>query len=155
MYHFSFSGYRDGNRNTDSVPLKANRRYPVYVGMLVSAGIFLPEIFLLFNQAEKIFQNYIEKEKTHTHTHTKVNLVKAMVFPVVMYGCESWTINKAEHRTIDAFELWFWRRLLRVPWTAKRSNQSILKEISPEYSLEGVMLKLKLQYFGHLIRGTD
>ena len=71
MYHFSFSGYREGNRNTESVPLKANRRYPVYVGMLVSAGIFLPEIFLLFNQAEKIFQNYIEKEKTHTHTHTQ------------------------------------------------------------------------------------
>ena len=82
---------------------------------------------------------------------TKVRLVKAMVFPVVMYGCESWTIKKAEHRRIDAFELWCWRRLLRVPWTARRSNQSILKEISPEYSLEGLMLKLKLQYFGHLI----
>ena len=77
-----------------------------------------------------------------------------MVFPVVMYGCESWTINKAEHRKIDVFELWCWRRL-RVPWTARRSNQSILKEISPEYSLEGLMLKLKLQYFGHLIRRTD
>ena len=82
---------------------------------------------------------------------TKVCLVKAMVFPVVMYGCESWTIKKAEHRRIDAFELWCWRRLLRVPWTARRSNQSILKEISPEYSLEGLMLKLKLQYFGHLM----
>ena len=82
---------------------------------------------------------------------TKVHLVKAMVFPVVMYGCESWTIKKAEHQRIDAFELWYWRRLLRVPWTAKRSNQSILKEISPEYSLEGLMLKLKLQYFGHLM----
>ena len=78
-----------------------------------------------------------------------------MVFPVVMYGCESWTINKAEHRRIDAFELWCWRRLLRVPWTARRSNQSILKEISPEYSLEGLMLKLKLQYFGHLTRRAD
>ena len=78
-----------------------------------------------------------------------------MVFPVVMYGCESWTINKAEHRRIDAFELWCWRRLLRVPWTAKRSNQSILKEISPEYSLEGLMLKLRLQYFGHLMQRTD
>ena len=82
---------------------------------------------------------------------TKVRLVKAMVFPVVTYGCESWTINKAERRRIDAFELWCWRRLLRVPWTARRSNQSVLKEISLEYSLEGLMLKLKLQYFGHLM----
>ena len=82
---------------------------------------------------------------------TKVHLVKAMVFPVVMYGCESWTTNKAERRRIDAFALWCWRRLLRVPWTARRSNQSILKEISPKYSLEGLMLKLKLQYFGHLM----
>ena len=86
---------------------------------------------------------------------TKVCLVKAMVFPVVMYGCESWTIKKAERRRIYAFELWCWRRLLRVPWTARRSNQSILKEISPEYSLEGLMLKLKLQYFGHLMQRTD
>ena len=86
---------------------------------------------------------------------TKVCLFKAMVFPVVMYGCESWTIKKAEHRRIDAFELWCWRRLLRVPWTAGRSNQSILKEISPEYSLEGLMLKLKLQYLGHLMRRVD
>ena len=82
---------------------------------------------------------------------TKVHLVKATVFPVVMYGCESWTMKKAEHQRIDAFELWLWRRLLRGPWTARRSNQSILKEISPEYSLEGLMLKLKLQYFGHLM----
>ena len=86
---------------------------------------------------------------------TKVHLVKAMVFPVVMYGCESWTIKKAEHRRSDAFELWCWRRLLRVPWTARRSNQSILKEISPEYSLEGLMLKVKLQYFGHLMQRAD
>ena len=86
---------------------------------------------------------------------TKVHLVKAMVFPVVMYGCESWTIKKAEPQRIDAFELWCWRRLLRVPWTTRKSNQSILKEISPEYSLEGVMLKLKLQYFGHLMRRAD
>ena len=86
---------------------------------------------------------------------TKVCLVKAMVFPVVMYGCESWTIKKAEPQRIDAFELWCWRRLLRVPWTAKRSNQSILKEISPACSLEGLMLKLKLQYFGHLIQRAD
>jgi len=86
---------------------------------------------------------------------TKVHLAKAMVFPVVMYGCESWTIKKAERRKIDAFEVWCWSRLLRVPWTARRSNQSILKETSPEYSLEGLMLKLKLQYFGHLMQKTD
>ena len=86
---------------------------------------------------------------------TKFHLVKAMVFPVVMYGCESWTIKKAECRRIDAFELWCWRRLLKVPWTARRSNQSILKEISPGCSLEGLMLKLKLQYFGHLMQRTD
>ena len=86
---------------------------------------------------------------------TKVHLVKALVFPVVMYGCESWTVKKAECRRIDAFELWCWRRLSRVPWTARRSNQSILTEISPEYSLEGLILKLKLQYFGHLLQRTD
>ena len=86
---------------------------------------------------------------------TKVHLVKAMVFPVVMYGCENWTVKKAECRRIDAFVLWFWRRLLRVPWTARRSNQSILKEISPGISLEGLMLKLKLQYFGHLMQRVD
>ena len=86
---------------------------------------------------------------------TKVRLVKAMVFPVVTYGCESWTVKKAECRRIDAFELWCWRRLLRVPWTARRSNQSIQKEISPEISLEGMMLKVKLQYFGHLMRRLD
>ena len=87
---------------------------------------------------------------------TKVLIVKAMVFPVVMYGCESWTIKKAEHQRLElAFELWCWRRFLRVPWTAGRSNQSVLKEISPEYSLEGLMLKLKLQYFGHLMQGLN
>ena len=86
---------------------------------------------------------------------TKVRLDKAMVFPLVMYGCKSWTVNKAERRRIDAFELWCWRRLLRVPWTARRSNQSILKEISPGCSLEGLMLKLKLQYFGYLMRRVD
>ena len=86
---------------------------------------------------------------------TKVHLVKVMVLPVVMYGCDSWTVKKAECRRIDAFELWCWRRLLRVPWTARRSNQSILKEISPGCSLEGMMLKLKLQYFGHLMRRVD
>ena len=86
---------------------------------------------------------------------TKTHLIKAMVFPVVMYGCESWIIKKAEHQIIDAFELWCWRSLLRVPWTVKISNQSVLKEISPEYALEGLMLKLKLQYFGHQMQRTD
>ena len=89
------------------------------------------------------------------HLSTKIHLVKAMVFPVVIYGCESWTIKKAECQRFDAFELWWWRRLLRVPWTARRSNQSILKEIIPACSLEGMMLKLKLQYFGHLMRRVD
>ena len=86
---------------------------------------------------------------------TKIRLVKAVVFPVVIYGCESWTVKEAEHQRIDAFELWCWKRLSRVPWTARRSNQSILKEISPGYSLEGLMLKLKLPYFGHLMRRVD
>ena len=96
-------------------------------------------------------QHYIHIPKEHITLPTKVCLVKAMVFPVVMYGCESWTVKKAEHGRIDAFELCCWRRLLRVPWTARKSNQSILKEISPGISLEGMMLKLKLQYFGHLM----
>ena len=86
---------------------------------------------------------------------TKAHLIRAIVFPVVMYGCESWTIKKVEHQRYDAFELWYWRRLLRVPWIARRSNQSILKETSPEFSLEGLMLKLKLQYFGQLMQRTD
>ena len=94
-------------------------------------------------------------KSTDSTLQTKVCVVKAMVFPVVKYGCESWTIKKAERQIIDAFELWCWRRLLRVPWTARRSNQSILKEISPECSLEGLMSKLKLQYFGYLMRRTD
>ena len=94
------------------------------------------------------------KKQTH-QSGDKAHIVKAMVFPVVMYGCESWTVKKAERRRIDVFELWCWRRLLRVPWTARRSNQSILKEISPEYSLEVLMLRLKLQYFGHLMQRTD
>ena len=94
-------------------------------------------------------------KKQRYYLPTKVRLVKPMVFPVVIYGCESWTVKKAECRRIDAFELWCWRRLLRVPWTVRRSNQSILKEISPEYSLEGLMMKLKLQDFGHLMRTDD
>ena len=95
------------------------------------------------------------KKQRYYFANNSPSIFKVMVFPVVMYGCESWTIKKAECQRISAFELWFWRRLLRVPWTAWRSNQSILKEISPEYSLEGLMLKLKLQYFGHLRRRTD
>ena len=101
------------------------------------------------------FAKYQHIKKQDISLPTKVHLVKAMVFPVVMYGCGSWTIKKAEHRRIDAFELWCWRRLLRVPRTARRSNQSILKEISPGCSLEGLMLKLKLEYFGHLMRRAD
>ena len=108
---------------------------------------------LLFGRKVMTNLDSILKSKDIT-LPTKFHLVKAVVFPVVVYGCESWTIKKAEHR-IDAFELWCWRRLLRLPWTARRSNQSILKEISPGYSLEGLVLKLRLQYFGHLMRGTD
>ena len=109
---------------------------------------------LLFGRKAMTNPNSIFKSRDITLL-TEVRIVKAMVFPVVTCGCESWTIRKAECRRIDAFELWCWRRLLRVPWTARRSNQSILKEISPEYSLEGLMLKLKLQYFGHLMQRTD
>ena len=106
--------------------------------------------------AEKVMTNLDSILKSRDVTlQTNVRLVKALVFLVVMYGYESWTIKKAERQRIDAFKLWCWRRLLRVPWTTRRSNQSILKEISPEYSLEGLMLKLKLQYFGHLIRRVD
>ena len=100
-------------------------------------------------------RQHIKKQRHHISLLTKIDLVKAMVFPVVMYGCKSWIIKKAECRRIHAFELCCWKRLLKVSWTAKRSNQSILKEISPEYSLEGLMLKMKLQYFGHLMRRTD
>ena len=109
---------------------------------------------LLFGRKVTINLNSIFKSRDIT-LPTKVHLVKAMVFPVVMYGCESWTVKKAECRRIDAFQLWFWKRLLRVPWTARRSNQSILKKINPGISLEGMMLKLKLQYFGHLMRRVD
>ena len=102
-----------------------------------------------------VLQRFKAAENRDITLPTKVHLVKVMVCPVVMYGYESWTVRKAEYRKIDAFELWYWRRLLRVPWTARRSNQCILKEISPRCSLEGPMLKLKLQYFGHLMRGVD
>ena len=119
---------------------------------ITAAGDCSHEIKRLLLLGRKAMTNLDSIVKSrHVTLPAKVHLVKAMVFPVVMYGCESWTIEKAEHRRTDAFELWCWRRLLRVPWTLRRSNQSILKEISPEYSLEGLMLKLKLQYFGHLM----
>ena len=114
------------------------------------------EIKIIFLLGRKAITNLDSILKRRDITlPTKVHIVKGTVFPVVIYGCESWTIKKAGHRRIDTFELWCWRRLLRVPWTARKSNQSILKEMSPEYSLEGLMLKLKLQYFGHLMRRTD
>ena len=114
------------------------------------------EITRLLLLGRKVLTNLDDILKSRDITWpTKVRLVKAVVFPVVMYGCESWTVKKAEHQRTDGFELWCWRRLLRVPWTARRSNQSILKEISPGYSLEGLMLKLKLQYFGYLMQRTD
>ena len=110
----------------------------------------------MFAPWKKIYDQPIQHiKKQGYYFANKAHLVKVMVFPVVMYGCESWTIKKAKHQRIDAFELWCWRRLLRVPWTARRSNQPILKEISPEYSLEGLLLKLKLQYFGYLMQRTD
>ena len=119
---------------------------------LINNVIILAEIERCLLLGRKAMTNLDSILKSRDVTlSTKVRLVKAMVFPGVIYGCESWTTKKAECRKIDAFELWYWRRLLRVPWTARRSNQSILKEISPGYSLEGLMLKLKLQYFGHLM----
>ena len=123
----------------------------IFLGSKITAdGDYSHEIKRRFLLGRKVMTNLDSILKSRDVTlPTKVHLVKAIVSPVVMYGCESWIIKKAEHRRIDAFELWCWRRLLRVPWTARRSNQSILKEISPEYSLEGLMLKLKLQYFGH------
>ena len=123
---------------------------------ITAEGDCNPEIKRYLLLGRKVMTNLDSIFKSRDITlPTKVRLVKAMVFPMVMYGCESWIIKKAEWQRIDAFELWCWRRPLRVPWTARRSNQSILKEISPEYSLEGLMLKLKLQYFGHLRRRTD
>ena len=119
---------------------------------MVTAAIF-SHCLLLGRKAMTNLDSILESRDITLPTN--IYLVKAMVFPVVMCGCESWTMKKAEHRKIDAFELWCWRRLLRVPWTARRHNQSILKEISPEYSLEGQILKLKLPYFGHLMGGTD
>ena len=123
---------------------------------ITSDGEFSHEIKRHFLRGRKVMTNLHSILKSRDITFlTEVHLVKFMVFPIVMYGCETWTMMKTEHQRIDAFELWCWRRLLRVPWTARRPNQSILKEISPEYSLEGLMLKLKLQYFGHLMQRTD
>ena len=129
----------------------------IFLGSKITAdGDCSHEIKRLLLLGRKVMTNLDNILKSRDITlPTKIYLVKAMVFPVVMYGCESWTIKKAERRRIDAFELWCWRRLVRVPWTAERSNQSILKEISPGCSLEGLMLKLKLQYFGHLMRRAD
>ena len=129
----------------------------IFLGSKITAdGDWSHEIKRCLLLGRKVMANLDSILKSRDITlPTKAHLVKAMVFPVVVYGCESWTVKKAKHWRIDAFELWCWRRLLRVPWTARRSNQSILLEISPEYSLEGLMLKLKLQYFGHLMRRTD
>ena len=129
----------------------------IFLGSKITAdGSCSHEIKRSFLPGRKVMTNIDSILKSRDIiSPTKVCLVKAMVFPVVMYGCESWTIKKPEHWRIDAFELWCWIRLLRVPWTARRSNQSILKEISPEYSLEGLMLKLKLQYFGHLMQRAN
>ena len=123
---------------------------------ITADGVCSHEIKRCLHLGRKTMTNLGSIQKCRDITlPTKVHLVIAMIFPVVMYGCQIWTIKKAERRRIDVFELWCWRRLLRVPWTSRRSNQSILKEISPEYSLEGLMLKLKLQYFGHLMQRTD
>ena len=129
----------------------------IFLGFKITVGGDCShEIKRYLHLGRKVMTNLDSIFKSRAITlSTKVRLVKAVVFPVVMYGCESWTVKKAERQRIAAFELWCWRRLLRVPWTARRSNQSILREISPEYSLEGLMLKLKLQYFGHLIRRAD
>ena len=129
----------------------------IFLGSKITAdGDWHHEIKRHLVLGRKVMTNLDSILKTRNITlPAKVHLVKAMVFPIVTHGCESWSIKKAEHQRIDAFELWCWRRLLRVPWTARRSNQSILQEISPEYSLEGLMLKLKLQYFGHRMRRTD
>ena len=128
----------------------------IFLGSKITAdGDCSHEIKRCLLLGRKVMTNLDSILKRDITLPTKVHPDKAMVFPVVMYGCESWTVKKAERQRIDAFDLWCWRRLLRVPWTARTSNQSILKEISPEYSLEGLMLKLKLQYFGHLMGRTD
>ena len=149
MQSYHFNANRWGNSGN------SNRLYFFGVSKITANGDCSHEI-----KTRAPWKKSYDKPRQHIKRQrhyfaNKVHLVKAMVFPVVMYGCESWTIKKAECWRIDAFELWCWRRLLRVPWTARRSNQSIWKEISPGYSLEGLMLKLKLQYFGHLMWRTD
>ena len=141
----------------DGETMETVRGFITFLGSKITAdGDCSHEIKRRLLLGRKVMTNLDSILKSRETTlPTKVHLVKAMVFPVVMYGCESWIVKKAECRKIDAFELWYWRRLLRVPWTARRSNQSILKEISPGCSLEGLMLKLKLQYFGHLMRRVD
>ena len=140
----------------DGEATEIGRNFIFWGSNITADGYFSHEIkrCLLLQKKAMINLDSILKTK-YIALPTNVNLIKAMVFPVVMYGCESWTLKKAEHRRIDVFELWCWRRLLRVPWTARRSNQSVLKEISSEYSLEGLVLKVKFQYFGHLMRRTD
>ena len=142
---------------TDAKNLNMIITYFIFLGSKITAdGDCSHEIKRCLLLGRKVMTNLDSiLESRDITVPTKVYLVKAMVFPVVMYGCESWTVKKAERQRIDAFELWFWRRLLRVPWTSRRSNQSILKEISPGCSLEGLLLKLKLQYFGHHMRRVD
>ena len=141
---------------SDTFPLFVVTDFLFWGSKITADGNSCHEIRRWFLLGRKALTNIDSVLKSRDITlPTKVSLVKALVFPVVMYGCESWTIKKTECRRVDAFELWCWRRLLRVPWTARRSSQSILKEISPEYSLEGLMLKLKLQYFYHLMQRTD
>ena len=150
MASIHFMGNRWGNSGN------IDRFYFIFSSKIPSDGDCSYEIKRCLLLGRKVMTNLDSIFKSRDITlPTKVRLVKAMVFPVVMYRCESWTVKKAEHRTIDAFELWCWRRLLRVPWTARRSSQSILKEISPGISLEIMMLKLKLQYFGHFMRRVD
>ena len=134
-----------------------NQCQTIFLGSKVTAdGDCSHEIKRRLLTGRKVMTNLDNILKSrHITLRTKVHPVKAMVFPVVMYGCENWTVKRAEHRRIDAFEVWCWRRFLKVPWTARRSNQSLLKEISPGCSLEGMILKLKLQYFGHLMRRVD
>ena len=144
------------SRQIDGVTMETVTDFILGSSKITADGEYSHEIKRCLLLGRKVMTNLVSILKSRdVALPTKVHLVKAMAFPVIVYGCESWTIKKAEHWRIDAFELWCWRRLLRIPWTARRSNQSILKEISPEYSLEGLMLKLKLQYFGHLMRRTD
>ena len=142
------------SRQIDGETMEMVTDFMFWGSIITVAGDFSHEIKRHLLLGRKAMTKSILKSRDITLL-TKLCLLKAMILPVVLYGCESWTVKKAEHQKIDAFELWCWRRLLRVPWTARKSNQSILKEISPEYSLEGLMLKLNFQYFGHLMQRTD